>query len=100
MPVRVDCPLEGFRDTWVEFRDKGWTFGDRRHVIEAVTDSAAVNIILGYVERWNLKDTSGLEVPIKKDIEVLDQVDDVLVVWLIRAWFQARDQRGTVPKNS
>ena len=98
--MRVDCPLEGYKDTWVEFRDKGWTFGDRRRVEDSMSDSMALTIILGYVEKWNLKDASGAEIPVKRDLEVLDEVDDVLVTWLIRAWFQTRIQRSATPKNS
>jgi hypothetical protein len=100
MPIRIDCPLEGHRETWVEFRDSGWTFGDRRRILEAMSDAVAVSLILGYVERWSLKDAGGADVPIKRDIEVLDGVDDEVVVWLIRAWFQAREKRSAVPKNS
>ena len=101
MPIRIDCPLEGFQDLWVEFRDSNWSFGDRRRVTDGMSDSIALDTILKYVVRWNLKDLSGNEVPLeKRTIEELDAVDDAVVTWLIRAWFAARNQRASAPKNS
>jgi hypothetical protein len=100
MAIRVDCDLEGHKDLWVEFREDRWTFGDRRKVSESFSDSLALTIILGYVEAWHLLDVNGKEVEFVKELEGLDDMDDRVVVWIVRAWFQARNKRAEVPKVS
>ena len=99
MPIRIE---QG--GNFVSFRDEKWTFGDRRRVLEAVTDWDALEIILGYVVEWNLQDVDGSPVAPKDHegravpVMALAGLDDDVARWLVRAWFQAKAQRSEVPK--
>ena len=94
MPIRI----ESTAGQWVEFRDTKWTFGDRVEILES-TDWNALAKILTYVVAWNVKDTDDQDVPLPAKAEAMRGVDDRTVVWLIRAWFEARNKRGELPKG-
>jgi hypothetical protein len=99
MGIKISCSemdqFEYLGDLWVDFREDRWTFGDRRKVVGAFNDAVAMDIILGYVEKWNVKDINGeaVELGDERGIEILDNVEDDVVVWLISAWFSARSRR-------
>uniref|UniRef100_A0A6M3KKR1 Uncharacterized protein n=1 Tax=viral metagenome TaxID=1070528 RepID=A0A6M3KKR1_9ZZZZ len=99
MGIRIKCDLPAFPDTFVEFRDRPWKFGDRRRTLEAGGDAAALEIILPYVVEWNVKDCGGNPVDAKAGVDMLDDVEDGVVIWLIRAWFEARLKATQLPPN-
>lgn len=104
MGIKISCSemeqFENLGDVWVEFREDRWTFGDRRKISESFSDSVTMGIILGYVDAWNVKDINGKDIELGKErgIEVLDNVEDDIVVWLVSAWFAAR-ARKTLSKK-
>jgi hypothetical protein len=101
MAIRIKCDLEGFEKNWIDFRETSWPFGDRRSMLEDNSDIKALTVILGYVESWSLVNVSNKAVTFDPDgnIDLLNDVDDTLVGWLISAWFEARGQREDLPKK-
>jgi len=97
MAVRIDCKLPGHEGEWVEFRDSPWPFKDRRAVLAANSDLAALTVILGYVSGSELKDVDGKPAAVS-GLDSLDNLDDLVVSWIIEAWFFARNKRSEVPK--
>ena len=97
MAIRVECDLPAYAGkVWVDFRETGWKFKDRRTILETTSDLVALNMIVGYVEAWQIPDTSFVA---GGGIELLDEADDDIVGWLVRAWFEARGKRSGLPKN-
>jgi len=90
MGIRIECDQPAFPGAFVEFRDRPWKFGDRRRTLEATDDALALGIILPYVTGWNIKDCDGKAVAVEDGVDALNEVEDGLVIWLIRAWFEAR----------
>lgn len=101
MAIRINCDLEGFEKNWVEFRDSAWPFGDRRKMLEGQSDLESLEVILGYVEGWSVANVKNKAVVFDAavGIDLLNDIDEILVNWLITAWFQARGQREEVPKK-
>ena len=95
--IRIECDLPRYAGkVWVGFREDGWKFKDRRAILETTSDLVALNVIVGYVEEWEV----GVPFVSGGGIDLLDEVDDELVGWLVRAWFEARGKRSVLPKNS
>ncbi len=82
------CPLPGYTDRWVKFKTSGYPFGLRRKWDEAKTDAATLTIALKYVAAWNLTGIDGQPVELPADgtrpIELVDNIEDALLMWLIR----------------
>lgn len=101
MTIRIECPhSEG---VYIDFKSDGWTFGARRKAVEATRDVVVLEVILEFIESWNMLDVNGetVELDLDKGIELLDELDDrVIIPWIISAWFEARSQRTELPKNS
>ena len=117
MTVRIDCPHQ--KDSYVEFRDGPWPFGDRRAVVTSYNDEKVLNTIFPYITGWSLKDTSGRPIPFQptKDIEddkgkvvetvpnidALNNIDDLIMLpWFVGAWYEARNQlmKKALEKNT
>ena len=101
MAIRIKCTLEGFEKNWVDFRDHSWPFGDRRTMIAGATDIESLEIILSYVEAWSIYgvDEKKVTFDTEKKVDNLDTVDELLVNWIIAAWFEARSEREHLPKK-
>lgn len=101
MAIRIKCEVEGFEKNWAEFRDTSWPFGDRRAMMDGQTDLESLKVILGYVEGWNMLDVKDKKVVFNPegDVSLLDTMDEILVNWLIGAWFEARAKREELPKK-
>ena len=101
MAIRIKCDLEGFDNCWVDFRDHSWPFGDRRKMLEGGTDIESLATILGYVEAWSMVGVHGKKITFKAEAAVdnLDDVDELIVNWVIGAWFEARAKREQLPKK-
>ena len=85
---RATCDQDGYTGVWVQFKTSGYPFGLRRKWDKAKTDEALA-IVLSYVEAWNLPDISGKVVTLtngQRTIDLVDDVEDVLVLWLMRAF--------------
>ena len=93
---RITCELPGHTGVWVEFRQDKWTFGDRRTVLEAASDTEWLGVVLPYVTSWNVTDVDGALV--EQTVSAMDKVEDDLVAWLLSAWFKARSERSALPK--
>jgi len=70
-------------------------------MLEGGTDIESLTTILGYVEAWNYLDVSGKKITfdLEKGIDMLDNADELMVNWLISAWFEARSEREQLPKK-
>ena len=102
MAIRIECDLGGFEKNWIEFRDSPWPFGDRRKMMEGQSDLISLGVILSYVEAWrmqNARGTSTTPFNSKTGIELLDTLDEILVNWIIGAWFEARTRREELSKK-
>lgn len=89
---RWPCPLAEYPEAWVKFREKGYPFRLRRELDLVATDVAVLPIILPYVVEWNLPDVNGrsISLPEERPTALLDDVDEMLVVWLIRTFYEHR----------
>jgi hypothetical protein len=99
--IRIECELGGFEKNWVEFRDHGWPFKDRRAMMEGQSDLVSLEVILGYITGWNMVTAQGKQVEFdaKAGVNIYDDMDDILVNWVIGAWFEARSQREELSKK-
>ena len=101
MAIRIKCNLEGFDKCWVDFRDHSWPFGDRRKMLEGGTDIESLTTILSYVEAWNMLGVDEKKITFKaeENVDNLNNVDELVVNWIIGAWFEARAEREQLPKK-
>jgi hypothetical protein len=93
--IRVECDSEGFENCWLDFRDSPWPFGDRRAMLEGQSDLAALEVILSYIEGWlmiNVKNKKVIFNP-EGDIDAFNDMDEIIVNWVISAWFKASGLR-------
>ena len=101
MAIRIECELGGFEKNWIEFRSSPWPFGDRRKMMEGQSDLVSLGVILGYIEDWSMAGAKGKSIAFdpEKGVEILDDMDEILVNWIIGAWFEARTSREALPKK-
>ena len=116
MSTRIECDKAGYEGVWIDFRERGWRFSDRRKVLESVSDFDTLGIILTYIDDWYMVDVDGKDVPFKPEVEVefetdqkdgdgnpvmetkvvqnmdlFDDLDDTVTIpWIISAWFLAK----------
>ena len=86
---RKTCEVEGFESLWVDFKTSGYPRKLRREW-DAADSDGVLGIILRYVKGWNLTDVEGKPITLtpERPTSLLDDVEDAVVVWLIRD-FQA-----------
>lgn len=76
---------------WVRFRTSGYPRKLRREWDAASPDESAV-ILLRYVEAWSVVDVDGqpVELPAAggRTAALLDNVEDALVMWLVRSFLR------------
>jgi len=100
MPIRIDCTVPGYEGDWIEYRSEPWPFKDRRLILETTSDIATIQLMLGYVVGWSLRDVDGKPIPFGQTVESLDNADDTRIIpWFIQAWFRARAERSALPKE-
>lgn len=103
MAIRIECPHEGYKECWVDFKETGWTFGKRREIVQAPGDEETICLILDFVEDWNIhtEDNKPIKFEPEKGIDLFWDMDDrIIIPWFINAWFMARNERTEVQKNS
>ena len=73
-------------------------------ILNSVSDLTTLEIILSYVDAWNLLDVNGKEVKLpekKRKVALFDYLDDQLIIpWIIGSWFEARISRSALPKEN
>lgn len=84
------CGVPGYEHVWVRFRNSGYPFSLRHELDEAKDDKVILGIILRYVEEWAMTDVGGAQVQLTRDAGVLDRVEEGVVTWLIRTFYQHR----------
>lgn len=81
------CEVPGYGDCWVQFKTSGYPRKLRREVDQS--DAAGVwAIIARYVGASNLRDLAGQVVAITPDLTCVDNVEDAVVTWINRAFYQ------------
>lgn len=79
------CDVPGYEDCWVSFRTSGYPRKLRREWDEAEVDERYATL-LGYVSAWNLRDLAGAALENTRQPGCLDNVEDAVAVWLLRAF--------------
>jgi hypothetical protein len=72
-------------------------------MLEAQSDLFSLRMIMDhYIEDWNLISISGKTVAFdpEAELEIFDDMDELLVNWIIGAWFEARAQREQLSKKA
>lgn len=90
-PGLKQCDLPGFEHVWAQFRTSGYPFRLRREW-DAASGEQAIALVLGYIVDWNLTDVDGAPVALPagpRSLALLDNVEDALVLWLVRAFQRA-----------
>jgi len=87
---RKVCDVPGFEETWVRFATRGYPRKLRREWDEADADKVQC-IVLRYVTAWNVPDVAGVAIPLpdapaERPATLLDEVEDSVVVWLVRSF--------------
>ncbi len=85
---RVDCKEPQFPGAWVKFKTSGYPRKLRREWDNA-NANGTLEIILRYVEAWNIPALGGDVVALpagERKADLMDDVEDALVAWLIRAF--------------
>ena len=69
--------------------------------MEGQSDLISLEVILGYVTDWEMRTGKGTLVPFdpKATLDILDDMDEILVNWIIGAWFEARTEREELSKK-
>jgi len=90
MGIRVKCTVPGHEDDWIEYKEKGWTLGDRRRFGES-RDVEALGMIIEWAVDWHLTDAMGRRVPFTKElgIRVFDELEMAMYPWLIASAYEA-----------
>lgn len=81
------CPMDGHTDRWVKFKTSGYPFGLRRKWDAARSDTETLSLILPYVIEWNLVNLDGQPISLPdgaRPTDLLDDVEDQVLMWLIR----------------
>jgi len=102
-PGYKQCDLPGWESAWVQFRTTGYPFRLRREWAEA-SGEQTLEIVLRYVDAWAVPTVAGDVAPLPalpRAVTVLDDVEDILVLWLVRMFQRVwLSELTVVPKNS
>ena len=100
----VACNLPDYPGVWVRFATRGYPFSLRRTWEEASGDAAVLSIILPRITVWNVADVDGQTIPLPQNGErptaLLDNVDDAVVIWMIRAFWRFWRIDLSVPRKN
>ena len=89
-------------DTWVEFAKSGYPFKLARQLKEMQDEKAILSTIAKYIIACKIPTIDGKTLETISDVASLDEVDEQLVVALIREFYTFRQERMYSPleKNS
>lgn len=82
---RKTCPVAGYESCFVQFATRGYPRRLRKEW-DAADPDGVLRIVLHYVVDWQLTDTAGQPVARTADPAGLDNCEDAVVNWLIRAF--------------
>jgi len=101
--IRIKCTVPGHEEDWIEFKERGWTLGDRRRFGES-RDIEALEMIVRWAVDWRLTDANGQLIPFTKElgIKVFDDLDMAMYPWLVASAYEAFARASVLPpkKNS
>lgn len=83
---RKACPIVGYEQCWVEFKTSGYPRKLRRLWDETKDADATLEIVLSYITAWSLVDVNGAAIELGRTAAVLDNAEDAVAVWLVRAF--------------
>lgn len=83
---KKQCTVPGYESCWVRFKTSGYPHKLRREYDDAKTATAIWAIVTRYVAEWQLTDLTGQPVPFAPELDAVDNVEDAVVSWLIRAF--------------
>ena len=97
---RKQCDLEGYETCWVEFKTSGYPRKLRREWDAANTSEAVWAIVGRYIADWHMLDLAGQSVTYAQNVPLaaLDDVEDAMVTWIIRAFSTFWLTEVTVPR--
>ena len=81
------CDVPTYGHVWVQWKTSGYPRKLRREW-DAANADATLAIVLRYVASWSLTDLDGAAVPLVPETACLDNVEDAVVAWLVRAFVQ------------
>ena len=92
----------GDENIWVEFKPNGYAYKLQRLIREERDDVRLLEIITPFVVACHLPKVDGDFTEIVIDVSNLDEVEDNVVIGLIREFFAFRQERlfSPVPPNS
>jgi hypothetical protein len=79
------CDVPGYEHVWCQFATSGYPRKLRREWDAADSDEIQ-RIFLRYITAWHLTDVAGAVVENTREPACLDNVEDAVVVWLLRAF--------------
>ena len=87
-------PIAEYPDVWVQFKASGYPFSLTRTLDKSKDALETMRIVLSYVIAWNMTDIEGrvIELPVNgaRGPEILDNVDEALTTWVIKAFYENR----------
>lgn len=82
------CPEPDHSGVWVRFYTTGYPFSMRKKWDAAKTASETLELVLPHIADWNVTDLNGKPVVLPangdRPVELVDNVEDSLLMWLIR----------------
>jgi len=97
------CTLPEYPGAWGRFKDRGYPFSLRRdYDMASLNDIQTIEAILPFVEEWNMPGIGGADVVLNgavRKAELLDDVDEMLIGWLIREFSLHRRELMRPRKN-
>ncbi len=97
------CDTPEYPDAWVRFRLTGYPFKLRRQMEEITNDREAMLLMLPRVADWSVRDADGREMPSPAEClaqpELLDNLEDPILFWLMRAFWAHRAALNLPRKN-
>lgn len=81
------CTLPDYSDVWVRYRARGYPYSLRRKWQEVTGEAAIFELVLPYIEEWNVPDSNGQPLILpegERTVALFDPMDIPLVFWLVR----------------
>ena len=94
--------IEGYDGAWVKFKRDGYPFKLAKQLRESSRENEILDIVLAYTEGWHLPKVDGNWIGLesngdKPTPDSLDEVDEAVVVAVIRAFYAFRQERMYSP---